>query len=144
MTICAYDGKTLATDSQYTAGTTKSYGQKLFVIEKGVIGLAGVCSGFELFVDWIKKGANPDKYPLYLRENNVEALLIKGKGKNRKVFHYENNTPYPLQFKPPFAIGIGQSFALAAMACGKDAVEAVEIAIQFDSTCGGDIQTFTF
>ena len=41
------------------------------------------------------------------------------------------------------AIGSGEDFAMAALACGKDAVGAVEIAIQLDTGTGGAIKTWS-
>jgi hypothetical protein len=47
--------------------------------------------------------------------------------------------PHSFSVRPPCAIGSGMDFALAAMACGKTAAEAVEIAARFDPNTGGRV-----
>jgi ATP-dependent protease HslVU (ClpYQ) peptidase subunit len=50
---------------------------------------------------------------------------------------YYEDGPIPETVEHGFwAFGSGRDFAIAAMACGKSAREAVEIACQFDTGCG--------
>lgn len=42
-----------------------------------------------------------------------------------------------------YAVGSGSHFALAAMACGKTAVEAVRLAARFDPGTGGRVESIT-
>lgn len=42
----------------------------------------------------------------------------------------------------PWAWGSGMDFAIAALACGKDAVGAVEIACRFDIHSGGEVMAY--
>jgi len=58
------------------------------------------------------------------------------------IFTYSSNGELS-EINYPFAIGIGQSFAIVAMRLGHTAKEAVEIAIKNNIACGGDIDEFT-
>lgn len=42
------------------------------------------------------------------------------------------------------AIGTGRDYARAAMHLGRNAVEAVQVAILFDENCGNGVDTLTF
>lgn len=62
----------------------------------------------------------------------------------RRVWCAEKELNWLCIGKRKWAIGCGADFALAAMACGKTAVESVRIAAKLDSKCGMGVNTVRF
>jgi 20S proteasome alpha/beta subunit len=138
MTVLAWDGITLAADRRANASGMPFSVTKIFRIEKGIVGIDG-CMGEGLeIIEWLKQGADPEKYPSFQKDNEryVHALLIMN---NKEIWRYERQ-PYPIIVEMPFfASGSGRDFAISAMAMGKTAKEAVELACRFDVYCGNGI-----
>lgn len=143
MTTIAWDGKTLAADRQGDAGGLKFAVCKLRTMADGsLIGVAGPLSnGLEL-IKWIEEGEAPDKLPAFQRTDDWAGLLrIMLDG---RILRYERG-PIPFEVLEPFySIGSGRDFAMAAMAMGKSAAEAVELAARFDSGTGLGVDCVQF
>ena len=89
---------------------------------------------------WLERGAKPDEFPTTQRDVDLYAgtLVIEPDG---RLLKYERG-PYPMNFlDTQTAIGSGGDFARAAMACGRTAAQAVEMAALFDSGTGNGIDT---
>lgn len=135
MTVIAWDGKTLAADKMCLHGNTRSAVTKIFRVGKELVGISGCFpDGMEL-LEWFRDGAKASDFPSINRNHDRgAALLVIGvDGRPRK---YEVG-PIPFYFDGPHAAGgCGDEAALVAMACGRTAREAVELAIRFNSGCG--------
>ncbi len=133
MTTIAYDGKTLAGDSQYS-GDYKYYGRgKMFKLGPVLVGCAGNSEDVAAFHDWYLVAG--DKKP----EINALSVLIVEDGAAYKM----EEKLVRFELKIPCAIGSGAQFAMGAMLAGKTAKEAVEIAAQLDTGTGGEVITLT-
>jgi 20S proteasome alpha/beta subunit len=140
MTVICWDGKTLAADRMCQHGHTASPVVKIFRVRDELVGVSGCFpDGMEL-LDWFRAGAVPKDFPSASRsrEGGAALLVIGADGRARK---YEIG-PYPFFFdSTQVAAGCGDESALVAMACGKNAREAVEMAIRFNSGCGLGVDT---
>lgn len=140
MTVIAFDGKTLAADKMCQHGHTMSPVVKIYRVGLELVGVSGCfADGMEL-LQWFRDGAVPKDYPAASRSRDGGAalLVIDPDGRARK---YEIG-PVPFYFDcTHVAAGCGDESALVAMACGKTAPEAVEMAIRFNSNCGLGIDT---
>ena len=140
MTVIAWDGKTLAADKRATFGTLIRTTTKIFRVGDALAGYCGDAAFGEEMIAWLKRGAEPADFPASNRDKDDWApMLVIRKG--APVARYERS-PYPVLFEDEtFAIGCGRDFAIAAMHLGKNAREAVEVAIALDSGCGNGIDT---
>ena len=137
MTTVAWDGKTLATDSQQTTTFIMTAGvEKLMRIPDGpAFASCGKYSDRVSLARWLS-GASPEKPKI---EEGFLAVVIDG----GEAILYDNNL-VPMEIRPPFACGSGQEFAMGAMLAGADARQAVKIAIELDPNSGGDVQAIDF
>lgn len=141
MTTIAYDGHTLASDSQVGDDVTKDpYGvKKIWKVGEFIIGCYGRYTSAIRFVDWVKSGMPDDARPSGL--GDFGAIVIKS-GK-RPVFYEDGVTPISL--RGPLATGgSGGHYAMAAMLAGATAPEAVKIACRLDPSSGGAVQKLSF
>lgn len=143
MTVIAWDGKTLASDSMTCTGNLRSSAQKLHRAGDKIVGISGSLSDALEFIDWlVTHEGRPGAFPQSLRHDScpINALVISADG---SAFRYEN-TPFPIPaLGKHIAIGSGRDFAMAAMHLGFDAIDAVLTASALGVSCGGDIQTLT-
>ncbi|MGY8146892.1 hypothetical protein L1R07_01570 [Klebsiella pneumoniae] len=155
MTTVAWDGVTLAADSQATAGdaicTLKE--QKIFYPRENeewtvnservlAVGYSGDCGAEFEVQDLMCTGLS------YASSFNPEcefcALAISGQGRAWIISKDADKTHASISLQSdPYAIGSGGMIAQAAMHCGKNAIDAVQIAIEMDVCSGGKIQSFT-
>lgn len=145
MTIIAWDGKTLAADKRACHGTLIRTTTKIFKVNGCLVGYAGDAAFGEELLAWFKDGEQIDKFPIGQRDKDDWAgmLVIRPDGAIQK---YER-TPHPLTFTDEdgfYVLGSGRDFAIAAMACGKNAIEAVELTCRFDNGCGNGIDWLRF
>lgn len=147
MSVIASDGKTIAADTQWTsmAMRTELGGAtpKLYHIRGCALGCAGEARRIVQFIDWARAGAKPYNQPEWPDEDKkgifFQALELTG---DRQLFLWDA-TLVRVAIPAPYSIGSGAPFALAAMFCGKDPGEAVDLAKQLDTDCGGDTVTVT-
>lgn len=154
MTTVAWDGTTLASDTQASSGDVvcshdeqkiytpsgdewSVYGERIIAI-----GCSGDCGAEMEIQDLLKNGLTyaSEFLPTFafsclaIVGVNRSYLITKGAGDTRA-----NISPQVT----PYAIGSGGLIARVAMHCGKDAADAVKVAIDMDCYSGGRIETFT-
>ncbi|MGL9737448.1 hypothetical protein [Serratia sp. (in: enterobacteria)] len=154
MTTIAWDGKTLAADSQATAQdlVCSLHEQKIYTPGDGItwtvagtpviaIGCAGDCGAeFEL-QDKLTEGLT------YATEFSAAfcfyAIAVIGQGRAYLIGKDNDATRATISLQvDPHALGSGSAVARAAMKCGKNAVEAVGVAIELDVYSGGNVQAY--
>jgi ATP-dependent protease HslVU (ClpYQ) peptidase subunit len=139
MTTIAWDGFVLATDSLITNGShIFGTGEKIHRLKNGgYLAAAGAQDLIYSVVAWLDGAEKPEIKDddsfigliVYVDENGVVSA-DELSGKLRR---------WPACL--PWAGGSGEAFALTAMKCGKDAIQAVEIACQMDIYSGGKINS---
>jgi ATP-dependent protease HslVU (ClpYQ) peptidase subunit len=143
MTTIAWDGVTLAADRQCTAGNATFQVCKVSRHDDYLLAYAGDADQGEEMAHWFANGADPDKFPEKQREADRFSPLVAIRP-DGWILVYEC-TPRPIRFPPQrYAIGSGTAYALAAMHCGRSAVEAVEVACVFDPGTGLGIDAVSF
>lgn len=155
MTTIAWDGKTLAADSQATLSdlVCSLHEQKIYTPGDGVtwtvadtpvvaIGCAGDCGAeFEL-QDKLAEGlAYATEFP---PASNFCVIAVIGRGRVYVIGKNKEDARASISLQcEPYAIGSGGVVALTAMKCGKSAVEAVDVAIDLDIYSGGGVQAYS-
>lgn len=135
-TTIAFDGKTVAADSQITMGESKALnGHKLVRINGCVVGCAGDVVNIDKFKRWFRD----QKQPKPKLSNQFVAIVVAPGGLCTEYFSDLTCTTA----QPPHAIGTGSDCARAAMAMGASAKRAVEIARDIDLYTGGTIVEMT-
>lgn len=146
MTTIAYRDGIIAADSRLTvdhgSGARKHTCRKLFrkTVGEGkkahdvIIATAGESSPGMVFVDWYGSGKPiPDLF-LHLGGDFL-CLVLTPHG----LYEYDVYCRGELIEEEFYAVGSGSMAALAAMHCGKSAVEAVRVAARIDSFTGGRV-----
>ena len=142
MSVIAWDGKQLAADKRACIGSLICTTTKIFLVRDCLVGYAGEADAGEEMLAWFRDGADPAKFPASQRDKDIWATFLVIHP-DKTILKYEH-TPYPLRFHDLiFAIGSGRDFALAAMALGRTAQEAVEVACNFDNGCGNGLDYLT-
>lgn len=136
MTTIAFDGKILAADKQATTNGLMHTTTKVFRISPYIrVAFAGSAPIGRELLNWAKKGFDPEEFPEVARdmeENYTVLVVVEG----NELRCYEAS-PYSMVFEDPyFATGSGAGIATAAMALGKNAIEAIELTTQLDSQTG--------
>ena len=133
----------LAADSQVSDGGLRfASSDKIARSPSGAIG--GACGLFvnvAAFLAWVREGAKDTFDPP--EEGHFSAILIKPALTRDTVFIYEKGGCYEVH-DDFVATGSGQEVAIGALAMGATAEEAVEIAKQFHTGCGGRTQVLRF
>lgn len=143
MTCIAWDGEMLAGDRQAThGGTPVHYGRKVHRIRRfddgrivlfGCAGLTGDCHVYERWA--AGKLTEAPKFT---------ELHVLSVDEDRQVWvATENMHWFPVREKY-WAIGSGAEYALGAMAAGKNARDAVRIAMRYDNGCGIGVDVVRF
>lgn len=137
MTTIAYDGITLAADSQVSAGGCfLGYENKITKLTNG--GYLASCGNTECCAEaegWFNAGCPQDAKP---KLESFGALYFPPDG--GAVEEYRERLVSEVPFVP-WAGGSGREWALSAMYLGKDAIAAVEFAISIDLYSGGEINS---
>lgn len=141
MTVIAWDGTTLAVDSLVTFDNRRSYTDKLFKNGNEVIAVTGNMDVCMNMLARYKAGNVDLSDHIPQAEYNESRLVIASRDgvvwMGEGGFLVKVNDPF-------FALGSGADFAIAAMHCGKSAVEAAEIACIYDINCGGKVLFHSF
>lgn len=136
MTTIAWDGRTLASDSMTTGTFVMHNHVKILNVNGDLIGFAGGVQCGEAFFNWYKSGCPTEKPDL---EDDFEGVVIR-KGK----CYFLAKTLVMVEVKTKkYALGAGAQFAMAALHCGKTAVEAVKVAIRLNHESGGKVVSLT-
>lgn len=131
----------MASDHQYThAGGLRFKGaakmmvlkqevaEAFFGAKKAIVGYAGNSGDIGTVFTWL---SNPvDKAP---KVRNTELIVLTS---NKEIYTNYNLNGWTFVDKPFYAIGSGSQFALGALASGKKASAAVEVANEMDSGSG--------
>jgi hypothetical protein len=135
MTTIAFDGSVLATDSQVTnsdliCGTTA----KIFKLKNGaLVALCGSLSLQALVAAWLDGGDRPE----IQEDDNLNGIICYADGTAFEISRGLRMFPATI----PWAGGSGQTVALTAMHCGKNAVEAAWMACVLDIHSGLPVQS---
>lgn len=136
MTTIAWDGETLAADSQVSAGGIICGPVKKIVKIKGSwLAHAGDLSEFEAFKEWFRNGQIPGEKPK-INEDGFTCVLLNSKG----IWEYEYKL-FPFKVRSQEAWGSGAHLAIAVMDHGGTATEAVKYATTRDVWSGGRVQS---
>lgn len=132
MTTIAWDGKTLAADSRCTSSGLPYRVNKCCRLSDGMLFAgAGTMSAYDAVRQWLEnKGPRPEAL------KDFTGLLIDT---DSSIWLMDETANRYEIFASFFAIGSGRDFAIAAMALGKSALEAVELASRFDVWTGGPL-----
>lgn len=136
MTVVAWDGKTLAVDrigncEGWSYRTRKLW---LFPKRKAACAFAGNLGRMAEIAKWVGEGCRRSAFPEFQRdpELGVEGLVVLDGLPFVLTYSYELVPSLGLFH----AVGYGRDFALAAMALGHTAVEAVSLAGHLCTSCG--------
>ena len=145
MTTIAFNGQFMAADSKQTDpwGLLSWVNDKILILPDCLIGGAGEAAMLRKWRrdfknHWTAQDCLAFGYPSYKKDEDDPAIMLVDRLTGRVYFHSQGMF-HPCS-RPYHAIGSGRDFALAAMACGKSAYDAVKIAIDFDNGSGGEIQ----
>jgi hypothetical protein len=138
MTTIAWDGETLAADTQGSNGVGKFNISKVFRLSSGaIVGGSGTCYLIHKFIAWLDEGGKGDPPKPQDDDDEVYLLMVKP---DRIVWLCEEGGPYPIN-ETKFAVGSGATFARAFMHLGKTAEEAVALTSLFDKGTGPRVET---
>lgn len=139
MTVIAWDGTTLAADRRATDAGLPRTATKIVRSSRGcLVGMCGESAISRLMLEWFERGAPQESFPRQAADKDCPAKLVIV-WLDGKIDVYEH-TSAPIRFLDPFmAWGSGRDFAIAAMALGKTAREAVELACRFNIDCGNGV-----
>lgn len=138
MTTIAWDGRTLAADTQQTQdGYVCGYIRKIFKLDDGrIMAAAGQSPYSHAVVAWLNGGEKPT-----IKDGDRIEVIVIAKG-GAAIEYDEKLLPYPAS--APWASGSGGRFALSAMRLGYGAVDAVFHACDLDVCSGGKVEHFDF
>ena len=127
MTTIAWDGKTLAADSQCTGDWLEQYPvNKIHKVDDCYLAGAGNSVDLIAYINGEE-----------IKGDEIEVLRVTKKG---KVTYHKNGNGH-LDVKGKTAIGSGAGFAMGAMLAGATATETVKIASKLDPYTGGKIKS---
>ncbi len=132
MTTVAWDGRMMAADKLANYGNTPNECTKILKTKEGLlIGASGDLDNTLPFKQWVLDGRDPDKKPtLY---DAFSGMVIELNG---SITYYTHRLVASTISMKHWVLGSGGDYALGAMAAGKSAKEAVEIAIRLDVNSG--------
>lgn len=147
MTVIAWDGNTLASDSRITASArliTDKYNklEKLNNIkykddELLYLGMSGTVIDKDYYIAILEQ----DKFTIDRKTGEHElAGIIVGK---KYVYKFEQGSCWLIKYnkKTKLAAGSGSPYAISGMTLGLDAVQACRHATLLDTSCGGRINS---
>lgn len=152
MTTIAWDGKTLASDSQSQVGSmiVSKNEQKIFPATSKwsinghpvkAIAIAGDNAATHEIINHLQEGLLFDSEFSQITDFNLIAVVRDGfafvVSKNKG-----DTRAYIFDVFEEFAIGSGDVYAMAAMKSGKTAAEAIVVAMSLDVYSGGEVHSF--
>lgn len=142
MTTIAIKDGVMACDSQVTTGDMRSdfKFEKIMLHDRCYYGFAGDCHNIALVKGYVRGEIDIEQIPDSV-SLTVVALPEKGKPFEMTI---RRGFMTAMDIPPNYAIGSGGDFAIVAMHCGKDAVEAVKVAKHFDIFTGGNVKSYSF
>lgn len=146
MTTVAWDGTTLAVDRRATVGSFAYTASKAHKIKRPgfaseIVAWSGSQETGLALAKWYEFGMDMTLWPKRDQDSESWSRLIVVTVSG--IVAYES-LPIDVQNLEPFmAWGTGRDFAMGALACGKTAREAVEVACRFDIYSGNGSEEFT-
>jgi hypothetical protein len=147
VSVIAFDGKTLAADSNTLRGGVIYTAKKIRRIKNEpngnlLVGYSGPTSTAELFYKWAAAGFPEGQCPKdHMEETDLKggtAIVIR---EDRSIWFYDHSSS-PFTIDTAYgAVGAGCEAAMAAMFLKHTALEAVQAAIAHNVLCGGRIDT---
>lgn len=145
MTTVAFDGRFIAADTMADHSGLKMPVCKIYRTENIVLAGAGmhhqIAAYFRKVKDLDLATILSLGYPDYDAEKNYPGMILIGRG-NPTLAYYLGADTWMKMGRKYHSVGSGRDFALAAMALGKTAHEAVELASTFDVYTGGSVDCF--
>lgn len=136
MTTIAYDGKSLAADSQCTTGGLKCRAVKIVKSPSGFLAAGtGDLNSILPWLRWVRRGLRPEEQPESLNSKST-IVIVDPRGRAHTFEGAAVRTPLLEKF---WAFGSGAELALGAMAMGADARTAVKVACKFDVYTSGRV-----
>jgi ATP-dependent protease HslVU (ClpYQ) peptidase subunit len=137
MTTIVCDRRSMAADKRISGvGSAVFKTAKLHRVRGSIIGFCGNPEQALQFIEWRR---NPDAKPTF-SEPCFEAIEMTAAG---ELFWWGTEMmAIPIE-DAVYAIGSGAAYALGAMAMGAKPAKAVQIAAQYDSATGAEVQTMT-
>lgn len=133
MTTIAWDGKTLAADSQITYGGLACTLEKIWRLNGGqLFGATGAAQDAYAVRYWLEDPSRPEPK----LGDDFAGILILTDGSSWRLESSLIRMPIT---ESCHALGSGRDFAIAGMALGLSAVQAVELAIRFDAYSSGEV-----
>ena len=135
MTTIVFDGKTLVSDSQQTAGTT-IIGMRNKIKNTGEFYAVG-CGRTDCIDSVIAHFANGAEKPVGLSSDDADVLFVKkDTGDAFRVF---GDTLMMFKVSIPFFSGSGEDIARGAYQVCNDPIKALKVAMKLDVYTGGPI-----
>ena len=133
MTTVVYDGKTIAADRGTFTGNCIELSNVKKIFKRGdlFISGAGNLADLQEFAD------TQERKPEFC---DSEFIIINSK--TGACFHIDQDGR-KCKIKPPLVVGSGKDYAIAAVASGLDAIEAVKVAIKLDPYSNNGVQSYT-
>ena len=142
MTTVAWDGKTLASDTQASSGDVVCSTSEQKIYTPPELGCSGDCGAEMELQDLLAH--NLTYATEFLPTFSFTALAVVGAGRTYIIAKEKGETRASISLQvEPYAIGSGGLIARTAMHCGKNAREAVQVAIDLDCYSGGSVDSFT-
>lgn len=141
MTTIAWDGAALAADRLCNSGDVAVSIRKLH--DCGAFAYAGCGAAVDVVIvaDWLRDGA-PDVQLTGVESSKCCGIAVRKHDRALFTVEIAEKRPILLPIEERFhAEGSGRQAALAAMACGKSAREAVKIAARFDVCTGRGVDS---
>ena len=140
MTVIAWDGKTLAADTQVRRGDVRTTGHaKIKDYEEYAYAITGDATHFDTLVAWHRAGGVVADYPADCKD--ATTLIVVDKRSGECASYIEG--PYAWRADGVSAWGCGMSMAHGAMYAGASAAEAVQICIDHCDGVGGTVMSVT-
>jgi len=132
--VASVSEQKMASDSRVTmTGLPYASIKKVYRLKNGeLLGFAGCVDNALKVIDWCNKGFDQSNKPTLL-EAGVNIIILK---KTHITFY--DNSLVPMKIDNDFySIGSGAEAATAAMYCGKNVEQAIEIACKVDLSGSG-------
>lgn len=140
MTTIAWDGTTLAADTRSVCDCVPVRVSKLFRVDHLVYAGVGNLAECHVIAQWLAAGSPASDRPSCEDDGRCGIVVDLRTGKASRLIGKAKVIQIPIH-EPFEAMGSGSQFAMAAMALGKTAAEAVKLAMRFDVFTGGPIES---
>jgi ATP-dependent protease HslVU (ClpYQ) peptidase subunit len=140
VTTIAYKAGVFAADTQVTCGDgSKLIVHKIKKLDDGShYAMAGDTSAILRVERWMQRGMPTRPRPRINKETDCDMLLVKADG---SAWLLNDGFDFEKVDNAFIAIGSGAPYAMAAMACGRNAVQAVKVAARFDVNTSGPVDS---